>query len=193
MPNGDVVTLMAIAFKCSEGECAQDDAMLTPSNISGTIQCVDDAANCVIDGERERGVMRFEGRSQATHHVIIRAITFKDGQAVSGGGGIYAEGETTIDVILCRFVGGSDSTFSKNYGGGGIYILNAYINIYATEFIGNEALGRGGIFAWVSPMKVQSLSTTLFLLLTQRSRRLKERSWTLAQELRVNFTLTPAA
>jgi hypothetical protein len=69
--------------------------------------------------------------------LTIRAITFQNGQASNGGGGLLINA-AAVDVQLCVFIN-CEST-STYYGGGGIYASGATtsLNVYGTSFSENE-------------------------------------------------------
>ena len=74
--------------------------MVHPKELSGTIQCVDDGASCILDGSSSRRGMDVEGTGSAT--LLVKAITFKNGQT-GWGGGMNARSGAIVELQLCFF------------------------------------------------------------------------------------------
>ena len=141
MTNGDTTTLSVGEYKCSDGTCADDrpnteapdsDSMLVTEGLYGTIQCVNDDASCVLDGESSRRGIRVFGVLYMK--LTIRAIRFYKGKADDGGGICVSTHTSKVDIILCVF----DSCEATRQGGG-IFVVDCTANIYATTFTGNSA------------------------------------------------------
>jgi hypothetical protein len=61
MSQGDRVMLAAKPYKCSDpGYCATTDRMLYISNLFGTIECILKSADCILDGESSRRMIRVQ-------------------------------------------------------------------------------------------------------------------------------------
>jgi len=58
--------------------------MLWLVDLNGSIECTNDSADCVIDGQSSRGVIVVRGT--ASEILTIRALIFLNGQAVWVGG-----------------------------------------------------------------------------------------------------------
>ena len=91
-------------------------------------------------------------QSNAPYKLIIRAITFKDGKYIWGGG-VEIRSGAIVDIDLCIFLGcsstGTDA--SNGEGGGAIYIweTGTTVNVYGTAFIGNTAFLDGNdVYNW---------------------------------------------
>ena len=114
--------------------------MLYPVDLYGTIQCLNDDASCVLNGESSRGVMRVSRTGSGK--LTIRAIRFYKGKG-NGGGGAYVYA-AKVDITLC--VLDSCEATQSNLGGGGIYFSGSggTVNIYATTFTGNSAASGNG-------------------------------------------------
>ena len=141
MANDDTTTLSVGEYKCSDGTCADDrpnteapdsDSMLVTEGLYGTIQCVNDDASCVLDGESSRRGIRVFGVLYMK--LTIRAIRFYKGKADDGGGICVSTHTSKVDIILCVF----DSCEATRQGGG-IFVVDCTANIYATTFTGNSA------------------------------------------------------
>ena len=147
MGNGHATTLkVGGEYKCSEGTCANDKSMLHTHDLYGTIQCFNDDASCVLNGESSRRGLYVSGTGSTGATLTIRAIRFYKGHA-DGGGGVYVDDAAKVDITLCVF-DSCEATDSSN-GGGGIFAIDSgtVVNIYATTFTGNSAAsGNGGDF-----------------------------------------------
>ena len=141
MANGDTTTLSVGEYKCSEGTCASSYSMLVTDDLYGTVQCLNDDASCVLDGESSIGGMWVWGTGSGK--LTIRAIRFYKGKAIFGGGA-YVYG--TVDFTLCVFDSCEATSIFSDYGGGGIYVSSSggTVNIYATTFTGNSAASGNG-------------------------------------------------
>ena len=141
MANGGTTTLSVGEYKCSDGTCAHSDKMLYTGDIYGTIQCLNDDASCVLDGELSRRGMYVDGTGSGK--LTVRAIRFYKGKSTYGGG-VYVGWDAKVDIALCVFDSCEDNSI---YGGGGIYVdhsSNNLVNIYATAFTGNSAASGNG-------------------------------------------------
>jgi len=144
MTSGDYIHLSSGSYECNiEGSnCATSISMLSILSLSGSIICVSDAADCVLDGKGQKRGLYVKGSGGPT--LILRAITFKDGWASSNGGGISAREGAILDIILCKFISNEIAgTSASTNGGGGINVNDAIVNIYATVFSGNTAGSDG--------------------------------------------------
>ena len=140
MANGGTTTLTVGEYKCSDGTCASSGIMLETYYLYGAIQCLNDDASCVLDGESSRRGMSAYGTGSGK--LTIRAIRFYKGKS-STGGGVYVGSAGKVDFTLCVFDScEATSTYSSN-GGGGIYVYSGNVNIYATTFTGNSAATDG--------------------------------------------------
>ena len=131
--NGDVVEVALGTYQCNESgtNCASGSIMLYPNNLHGIIECTNDSADCIIDGESSRGVIFVEGSGSGS--LTIRALTFLNGESNVGGGANIHNG-ATVDFILCLF---QNCRAAK---GGAIYLTSSpNVNVYGTRFIGNTA------------------------------------------------------
>ena len=148
MANGDTATLSVGQYKCSDGTCEPnpDDGMIRTIFLSGTIQCLNDDASCVLDGELNRRVMRVAGTSNGK--LTIRAIRFYKGKH-SAGGGVELIQSSKVDIVLCVFDSCEAYSDASHDGKGAAINLGSdgnggNINIYATTFVGNSAPSGGG-------------------------------------------------
>jgi hypothetical protein len=138
MANGDTTLLAVGSFKCSDGTnvCANSDTMLSTVDLNGEVECVEDNASCVLDGENARRGMLVWGTGSGT--LTLRALTFDKGSAQYGGG-IVIEGGAVVAIVLCVF-STNTATGSKSDDGGGamcVYGTGTKVDIYGTSFIGN--------------------------------------------------------
>ena len=145
--NGDVVEVALGTYQCNESgtNCASGSIMLYPNNLHGIIECTNDSADCIIDGESSRRVIYVEGSGSGL--LTIRALTFLNGQHIYGGGAFIDFG-AKVDFILCLFQNCRATGTCNTCGGGAIYIGSigeiVTINIYATRFTGNTADSEAG-------------------------------------------------
>jgi len=75
--------------------------------------------------------------------LTLRALTFKDGQFIRGGGCLIDSG-AIVDIGLCVF--NNCRATDSNRGGGEIYVnsnIGNSININGSKFTGNTAAGNG--------------------------------------------------
>jgi hypothetical protein len=142
MANGDTVVLAIGSYKCSEGSCADSPSMLYTYALNGVILCHEDDASCILDAERTRQGMKVQDTDGDT--LLLRAISFKDGEAPSGAGISILEG-AIVDIELCVFSNCRSTTVCFGCGGA-IYVLNigTTVNIYGTGFNGNTAVSGNG-------------------------------------------------
>jgi hypothetical protein len=118
--------------------------MLWTNDLNGEVKCVEDNASCVLDGENARRGIQVEGTGSGT--LVLRAITFKDGEADSGGGVDIYNG-AIVDIELCVFTNcRATGTIEYGAGGGGIFVYTyqSTVNIYGTHFTGNTANSGNG-------------------------------------------------
>ena len=142
MENGDTTTLSVGSYKCSDGTCGS--AMLIAEDLYGAIQCLNDDASCVLDGESSKRLM--EVRGTGAGKLTIRAIRFYKGKS-GNGGGVGVNSGAKIDITLCVFDSCEATNTGAHYqGGGGIYVdsPSTAVNIYATAFTGNSASSGNG-------------------------------------------------
>jgi hypothetical protein len=149
MANGDTAILAAGPYKCSEGTCADSFSMLYTEDLNGEVKCVEDNASCVLDGENQRRGMWVERTGSAT--LILRALTFDNGNAWYGGG-VYIRWGAIVDLELCIFSNNRATDTQIDYGGGAIYVdgSGTTVNIYGTSFNGNTADSGSGddVYNW---------------------------------------------
>jgi predicted outer membrane repeat protein len=136
MANGDTTILADGSYKCSDGTCADDIDMLYTVDLNGEVKCVEDNASCVLDGENDRRVMEVQGTGSAT--LILRALTFDKGNAISGGA-VFIYNSAIVDLELLVF-SNNRATYS-DLGGGAIFVQDSgtTVNSYGTSFNGNTA------------------------------------------------------
>ena len=118
--------------------------MLSTSDLNGEVMCVDNLAICVLHGENSKRGMDVYGTGSGTLTLILRALTFKEGEAIYGGG-ILIRLSAIVNIELCVF-SNCRATWS-NFGGGAIYVTSSgtTVNVYGTSFNGNTAAsGNGG-------------------------------------------------
>jgi len=142
MFNGDTAVLSAGSYACSEGTCAHTDNMLVPNDLSGSFECTNDSADCVIDGQSSRRGLYIYGTSGQT--LTLRALNFFDGQAAQGGG-IYIDRGALVEIVLVVF-SNCKATYSAS-GGAAVYVTyyGTTVNVYGSRFAGNAAAsGNGG-------------------------------------------------
>jgi hypothetical protein len=142
MANGDTTILAVWLYKCSEGTCADSYTMLYTEDLNGEVKCVEDNASCVLDGENERRGMVVLGTGSGT--LILRALTFANGYAGTGGGVVINSG-AIVDLKLLVF---SNNRATANHAGGGGAIFlqgsGTTVNVYGTSFDRNTAdSGKG--------------------------------------------------
>jgi hypothetical protein len=156
MANGDTTILAVGSYKCPDGTCADIEDMLWTDDLNGEVKCVEDNASCVLDGENERRGMQVQGTGSGT--LILRALTFDKGYALSNGGGLYITSNVRLDLELLIFSNnaatGRESYFDDDLdgGGGAIHVtsitltLNSgtTVNVYGTSFNGNTANSGNG-------------------------------------------------
>jgi len=141
--NGDRVEVALGTYQCNESgtNCAALSIMLYPNNLYGSIECTNDTADCILDGEKSRRLICAE--EIAEQPLTLRALTFKDGQGNVGGGlFIY---NALVNIILCvfsscraEFVEGEFNSGGAIEAGGSLTVLTV-VNIYATSFMDNIA------------------------------------------------------
>jgi hypothetical protein len=151
MSNGDIAILSVRSYKCSEGTCAGpngegDINMLVVEDLFGEIKCVEDSGSCILNGENAARVMFVWGTGTGT--LVLRAISFKDGDALYGGG-VYIDGNdgsATVDIELCIFINCTATDQINEWGGGAIsvYESGAAVSVYGTSFVGNTADSGNG-------------------------------------------------
>ena len=143
MTNGDVVMVAVASYKYDEIEsnCASSKNMIAITSLYGSISCINDAANCILDGELARRVMNVRGTGG--HKYILRSLTYKDGQGIAGGGVLIQNG-ALVDVVLCIF--SNCKSTSSDYGGGAIYLQvgTTTVIVFGTSFAGNTADSGNG-------------------------------------------------
>ena len=141
MANGDTVVLAIGSYKCSEGSCADSPSMLYTYALNGVILCHEDDASCILDAESTRQGMMVQDTDGGT--LLLRAISFRDGEA-SGGAGISILQGAIVDIELCVFSNCRSTT--GFFGGGSIHVLHSgtTVNIYGTGFYGNTAVSGIG-------------------------------------------------
>jgi len=96
--NGDTVEVAQGTYACNESgsNCVDSAKMLYPSNLYSSIECTNDSADCVIDGQSSRRVIYVGGNAGGS--LTIRALTFLNGQAGNGGGAYIYDG-AIVDVF----------------------------------------------------------------------------------------------
>ncbi|GMI47132.1 hypothetical protein TrCOL_g5308 [Triparma columacea] len=136
MANGDTAVLADGSYKCSEGTCADSEIMLYTEDLNGEVKCVKDNASCVLDGENAIALMVVDGTGSAT--LILRALTFDNGNALFGGGAVISS-NAIIDFELCIF--SNNRATDLGLGGGAIFVSDSgtIIDFYGTSFNGNAA------------------------------------------------------
>ena len=144
MESGDTIIVSIGSYTCTVGtNCAAPYVMLS-TTLSGQVKCTHDGTGCVIDGQHKfRGMDIWETGNKP---LTLRAITFKDGYAIYGGG-LWIAKHSIVDFVLCTFL-----TCSTNGGKGGAILFDddtispldpTVINFYGATFIGNTAEGYG--------------------------------------------------
>jgi hypothetical protein len=115
--------------------------MLSTKALNGEVECVEDNASCVLDGENARRGMYVYGTGSGT--LILRALTFDKGYATHGGG-VSIGGGAIVDLKLCIF--SNNRATRSDLGGGAIYIASTggTFNVYGTSFIANTAATGDG-------------------------------------------------
>jgi hypothetical protein len=153
MANGDTTVLAVGSYKCSEGTCEDSDNMLFTNELNGEVKCQEDNTSCVLNGENEVRLVKMQGTNRGT--LILRALSFKDGEA-GRGGGVSIESGAIVDIELCVF-SHCKATIDSS-GGGAIYLWDTTVNIYGTRFNGNIAdSGNGdGIFNQGGTITIQN-------------------------------------
>lgn len=164
MPFGDTTVLTEGEYRCTEGTCAQtasasnrSPTMMGLVDIYGDINCVNDDASCVLDGEDARRIMWLAGTGQGK--LSIRSVTFKNGKSDDSGGalGISNNPEnddsvTIVDLHLTIFLSnratGNYDLLGNGGGGGAIYLTSpvSTLNIYGTIFTDNQGLLGADIY-----------------------------------------------
>ena len=146
MANGDTTLVAVGSYKCSDGTnvCSQTNTgvnMLYVNSLYGVVECEEDNASCVLDGENARRGMNVYGTGSGT--LILRALTFDKGYA-DYGGGVYIRDGATVDLELCTF--SNNRATSSSYGGGAILVQSSgtSVNAYGTSFNGNTANSGDG-------------------------------------------------
>ena len=138
------------SYKCSEGTCARHDIMLWTADFNGELKCEEDNASCILDGERQIKGMFVWGTGAVT--LILRAISFQDGEFQSGGGVDIGNG-AIVTIELCVFsnchASGDTYSGSSFKGGGAIYVDGGEVNLFGTSFNSNsvaysDGFGDGG-------------------------------------------------
>lgn len=123
--NGDKVNIAEDSFTCNPvgSNCYSSTYMFFLKNLFGWIECANDNADCVLDGESTRTVMFVDGTWMQA--LTLRALTFKHGTRAA-----YFRSGAKVDIALCIFSGSST---------GAIYITDSStnINVYASRFIDN--------------------------------------------------------
>jgi hypothetical protein len=137
MTDGDTTILTSGSYKCTDGTgCASIANMLWTENLIGAIKCEEDSATCTLNGENSRRGMRVEGTGAGT--LLLRALSFQDGEA-SLGGGVDIRLGAIVTIELCVF---SNCRATFFLGGGGaiaVYSSGTTVNVYGTTFNGNTA------------------------------------------------------
>lgn len=143
MANDDTASLSVGAYKCSEGTCASTNILFRTLDLYGSIECIKDSADCVLDGESTRRVILVGGT--AGHILIVRAITFKSGYR-NRGGGLWVDSGASVEILLSLFTD-CHSNSAINYGGGAIWVEQSSdiaVTLYASRFTGNSAASGYG-------------------------------------------------
>ena len=139
MSAGEIVTLEVRTYTCAEqvNKCDSASSMLHPAGISGTIQCFDDGAGCILDGSSTRRGMDVEGTG--SQNLLVKAITFKNGQT-GWGGGMNVRNGAIVEVRLCFFKECRATTETGNFGGGAIRVDSSTtsVKVYVTRFEGKS-------------------------------------------------------
>jgi hypothetical protein len=147
MANGDTVVLAVGSYKCSDGTCAKSSTMLGTKDLSGDVKCIEDDASCFLNGEQTRRGMWVKGTGAET--LLLRAISFQDGEG-NVGGGIGISSGAIVTIELC-FFSNCISSDSSDRGGGAIIVEGSatIFNAYGTTFNGNTAAsGDGNDIYW---------------------------------------------
>jgi len=151
MKSSQSTSLALATYSCDDYTCENDREMVGPKNLDGAIKCAYDSAGCVMDGENSRRIMTIYGTKRGT--LIIRAITFKNGNAAQGvGGGIniaanpYLEWQSVVELVLCLFTACKAQKVDLFSGGGaiGFHGANTRVSLFATRFTGNTAASGDG-------------------------------------------------
>ena len=141
MPNGATAVLAVGVYKCSGGTCSAYHTMLWTEGLHGEVKCEEDDASCVLNGEQTRRGMNVLGTGAGT--LLLRALTFQDGEA-SAGGGVWIESGAIVTIELCVF-SNCRATDSRNGGGAIVVWYNGgTVNIYGTSFNDNTAASGNG-------------------------------------------------
>ena len=140
MANGDTAVVAVGAYTCSEGTCASSETMLWTDNLNGEVKCFNDDSSCILNGEQTRRGMYVYGNGAPS--LTLRALTFKDGEAGTGGGVSIWYG-AIVTIELCVY---SNCRSTGSLGGGAIYVTGSAttVNIYGTTFSGNAAASGNG-------------------------------------------------
>ena len=146
--NGDIAVFAVGVYKCSEGSCAKSDSMLFTSDLNGEVNCLEDNASCVLDGENSKNGMLVKGTGSGT--LILRALSIVEGCAPYFGGGILIKDNAIVNILLCIF-----SNCDAGYYGGAISVITdtsvpedtyTFVIVYGTIFDGNSATSGNDIY-----------------------------------------------
>jgi hypothetical protein len=110
--------------------------MLAIGEKFGEVKCEENTASCILNGENSRRGMRVAGTGTST--LLLRALSFQDCEAFDGGGVDISVG-AIVDIELCVF--SNCRATSESGGGGALHVthLVTTVNIYGTNFNGNQA------------------------------------------------------
>ena len=150
--NGDVVKVAEGTYQCDEigSNCAFSYAdygkMFCLDELSISIECANDSADCVLDGQSSRRVIQVVGTGGIGQKVTLRALNIRRGAyPYSSGGGATFHSGAIVDIILCIFSNCRSIGSSSSSRGGALYIYDSIINVYGSRFSGNTAdSGNGG-------------------------------------------------
>ena len=129
MPNGDTAVLAVREYKCSEGTCASSETMLWTDNLNGEVKCFNDDSSCILNGEQTRRGMYVYGNGAPS--LTLRALTFKDGEAGTGGGVSIWYG-AIVTIELCVY---SNCRSTGSLGGGAIYVIGSATYVDSSSFV----------------------------------------------------------
>ena len=134
MSRGDEVIVSVGSWAC--GPCAFSYLMLVLNNLYGIIRCEHDNLGCIIDAESSRRIISISGSLSQT--LTLRSLDFFRGRSTQGGA-IFVQ-LAIVDLELCAF-----SQCTASIAGGAIYVNSetVQVNIFATAFISNSAVGSG--------------------------------------------------
>ena len=150
MANGDTTILAAATYKCnaSGSNCArlsshESPIMIVMKGLYGSVECINDLADCILDGESTDGILTCE--ETGGQPMTLRALSIQNGQRARGAGLNVAFGGI-VNVVLCAFSDCRSIGTSSGYGGGAIRAggSSTTVNVYATLFTGNTAATGNG-------------------------------------------------